>query len=60
MLVSVGFGWSALPTTMLDDSVVALPVDVRLRRQLGMVFHRKRSLSNAAVALVNLIRQSPR
>lgn len=60
MLVSVGFGWSALPTTMLDDSVAVLPLQVRLRRQLGMVFHRKRSLSNAALALVNVIRQSPR
>ena len=60
MMVSVGLGWSALPSTMLDDSIKTLPLNVRLRRELGMVFHRQRSLSNAAKALVRLIRQSPR
>jgi DNA-binding transcriptional LysR family regulator len=62
MLVAAGIGWSALPSTMLDDSVEVLKVQVSkvpldLRRELGMVFHHRRSLSNAAQALIGLIRQ---
>lgn len=55
MLVGAGIGWSALPKTLLDDSLHALPLSLDLERQLGMVFHKKRSLSNAAQALVDLI-----
>lgn len=57
MLVSAGIGWSALPTTMVDESVRVLKVNLSLERQLGMVFHSKRSLSNAAQALVEIIRE---
>lgn len=67
MLVCAGLGWSALPETMLGAEVHRLAVSaaadngsvpVQLERQLGMVFHPKRSLSNAAQALVTLIRQT--
>lgn len=55
MLVAVGLGWSVLPHTMLDTQVHAL----RLRnfaphRGLGVVYHRVRSRSNAAQALIEV------
>ncbi|WP_455384885.1 LysR family transcriptional regulator [Acidihalobacter prosperus] len=53
-MVSIGLGWSALPRTMLDDSVRALEVaELPLRRTLGFVQHRARTLSNAAQALID-------
>lgn len=56
MLVGAGIGWSALPVTMLDDSLSVVKTPLQLERQLGMVFHHKRSLSNAAQALASMIR----
>lgn len=56
MLVSVGLGWSALPLTMTDEHVVALPVrNIQLSRELGVVRHARRSLSRAAEALLELL-----
>ena len=53
MLVGAGLGWSLLPATMLDDKVRQIEVDaMHLSRQLGAVTHRKRSLSNAAMAMI--------
>ncbi len=52
MLVATGLGWSLLPATMLDEGVTELPVPLQLSRQLGIVIHRKRTLSNAARAMV--------
>ena len=56
MLVGAGLGWSLLPKTMLDESLRVLSLDAKLVRELGVVLHRKRSLSNAAHALLTLIR----
>ena len=56
MLVGAGLGWSLLPKTMLDDSLRVLTLDAKLVRELGVVLHRKRSLSNAANALLSFIR----
>ena len=57
MLVSVGLGWSALPLTMTDEHVIALPVaEISLLRQLGVVWHAKRTLSRAADALLSTLR----
>jgi DNA-binding transcriptional LysR family regulator len=53
MLVATGLGWSLLPRSMLDASVAALTVDApRLERELGIVIHRRRSLSNAERAMI--------
>lgn len=61
VMVSIGLGWSILPTTLLDDSVVALPVaGMPLRRTLGCVHHRSRSLSNAARAFIALLEAEAR
>lgn len=55
MLVSAGQGWSLLPETMLDNSLVALPLHAGLKRELGIVVHGSRTLSNAASALVDTL-----
>lgn len=60
MLVSVGLGWSVLPESMLDDHIMSLPVrNAQLFRTLGMVYHRRRHLSNAATAFMDMLRANP-
>jgi len=57
MLVSVGLGWSVLPRTMLSDELRVLEVDhLELSRQLGSVRHQGRTLSNAAHAMLELLK----
>ncbi|WP_159238598.1 LysR family transcriptional regulator [Zhongshania aliphaticivorans] len=57
VMVSIGLGWSILPLTLLDDSVIALEWEGQaLSRTLGCVHHRNRSLSNAAEAFIELLR----
>jgi DNA-binding transcriptional LysR family regulator len=52
MLVSVGLGWSVLPESMLSKDIKAIPAQgLKLKRELGMVWHKARTLSNAAQAL---------
>ena len=54
MLASVGLGWTVLPRSMRDDSLTALRVkDVSIRRTLGIVYHRGRSLSRAARSFID-------
>lgn len=56
MLVGVGLAWSALPASLLDAQVVALPVrGAQLKRQLGWVRHAGRTPSRAADAFVALL-----
>jgi len=56
MMVTVGLGWSILPKTMLDEDLCEISVsDCRPVRQLGIIQHRKRSLSNAARAMLELV-----
>jgi DNA-binding transcriptional LysR family regulator len=59
MLVSVGIGWSLLPVTMLDRQVseIAVP-ELKLSRNLGVVIHRERTLSNAAIALMERLQHA--
>ena len=58
MLVSVGLGWSILPTTMLDDALRVLDCPgLGLSRQLGFIHHRDKTLSNAARAFIPLLRE---
>ncbi len=54
MMVSIGLGWSALPRTMLDDSLVEIQVrGLEIERTLGIVQHASRSISNAGQAFVD-------
>jgi DNA-binding transcriptional LysR family regulator len=58
MLVSVGIGWGLLPVTMTDDQVRALAIKaLDLKRSLGTVYHRDRTLSNAARTLSDMLLQ---
>lgn len=56
MLVSAGQGWSLLPETMLDHNLVPLQLPLRLKRELGIVVHGSRTLSNAASSLAGILR----
>jgi DNA-binding transcriptional LysR family regulator len=56
MMASVGLGWTLLPHSMLDPSLVRLDVgDARPERTLGCVYHRGRSLSRAAAAFIETL-----
>lgn len=56
MLVSIGLGWSVLPRTMLDDDTVRLDVPgVEIHRDLGIIHHKQRTLSNAGLAFIELM-----
>ena len=56
MMVSIGLAWSVLPHSMLDASVVRLPVQqATLSRDLGYILHTERTLSNAAQAFMAML-----
>src|SRR5699024_129783 len=56
MLASTGIGWTVLPQAMHDHGLHMLPFSgLEIRRQLGSVRHPRRSLSNAARALAELL-----
>ncbi len=58
MLVTVGLGWSLLPRSMLDKGLVALQIsNMKLQRNLGIVWHPKRTLSNGAKVMMESICQ---
>lgn len=58
MLVGVGLGWSMLPATM-QQTLARLEVDAPpLQRELGLVFHPQRVMSNAASAFIDVLRDS--
>jgi DNA-binding transcriptional LysR family regulator len=59
MMVSIGLGWSLLPEILLDEHLTSLEIpELDLTRSLGIVTHRKRTLSNAAVAMRRLLLDS--
>ncbi|MES9838544.1 MAG: LysR family transcriptional regulator [Candidatus Thiodiazotropha sp.] len=56
MMATIGLGWSLLPDILLDDQLVPLQVtELELSRSLGIVSHRKRTLSNAARVMRELL-----
>ena len=58
MLVSVGLGWSVLPDSMLDKGIKRIALkDIQLHRTLGIVWHAGRTLSNAALAMVEIVKK---
>lgn len=56
VMVSVGLGWSVLPISMLDHSLnmIHLPGS-QLSRELGVITHTRRTLSNAASAFMKML-----
>jgi DNA-binding transcriptional LysR family regulator len=56
MLAGIGLGWSVLPESMLDGTLTRLNVPrLRLHRELGLVWHQRRTLSGAAQALMRMM-----
>ena len=60
MLASIGLAWSILPATMLEDDLVELNVSLKNKqrppvRQLGIIRHKKRTLSNGARVFMELL-----
>ena len=59
MMVSIGLAWSVLPRTMLDAQVVPLTLhNAGLERQLGIIWHSGRTLSNAGQAFIRLLKHN--
>lgn len=59
MMVGIGLGWSVLPQTLLDEELACLHVPkLQLARELGVVWHAGRTLSNAAGAMLDCLQQS--
>ena len=47
-MTEIGLGWSLLPKTLITSQLVPLPVNVNLKRQLGIIHHSQRTLSASA------------
>jgi DNA-binding transcriptional LysR family regulator len=59
MLAAIGLGWSALPRTMIDESLSVVQIrKMKLVRSLGIVTHAARTLSNAAQAMIEAVQKS--
>lgn len=53
-MVQTGLGWSMLPLSMLDKTLIALDIKhARTTRRLGIVVHSMRTKSNAANAMIS-------
>ncbi|ONF44219.1 LysR family transcriptional regulator [Marinobacter lutaoensis] len=57
MMTNVGLGWSVLPVSMVDDNLRILEVGHPVSRVLGAIGLEGRSLSAAARALLDIVRQ---
>lgn len=56
MMLAVGLGWGVLPESMIDSQLSILPVKHSpLTRPLGSIFHKQRSLTNAAQAFLTIL-----
>lgn len=59
MMVSVGLGWSLLPSTLKDHSTKRLAVAApAVGRNLGVVYHPQRSLSNSAQQFIKVLTEN--
>ena len=57
MMVSVGLGWSILPSSMINEELKVLSIDgINLERKLGIVWHSGHTLSNAAKAMSKILK----
>ena len=56
MMVDIGLGWSVLPKTMINGNLCSINIKgLKLSRQLGIVHHTERTLSNAAKAMHDVL-----
>lgn len=57
MLVSIGLGWSVLPRTMINRSLKVLRYPrLQFTRELGIIWHAGRTLSNATNVMVSCLK----
>lgn len=57
MLVTIGWGWSLLPSTLVNDELIVLNhPDLNVERRLGIIHHKQRTLSRAALAFIDLLK----
>ena len=55
-MVETGLGWGVIPDSMLDDSLKIIDIKtVKMQRELGVVFHKARTRSSPANALLQLL-----
>lgn len=58
MMVSIGLGWSVLPASLIDKQLAAINVNqLDVSRDLGCIYHQGRTLSKAAQAFIDSLRQ---
>lgn len=56
MLVSIGWGWSLLPSTLVNQNHKVLASSgLILERRLGVIYHKQRTLSRSAAAMMALL-----
>ena len=56
-MVEIGLGWSMLPETLIKNLHVMTTKHTHVSRELGYIHHKKRSLSNAAVAFIKMLEE---
>lgn len=57
MLVHIDWGWSLLPSTLVDEELHVLNFpDLNVERKLGSIHHKQRTLSRAALAFIALLK----
>ena len=55
-MVETGLGWGVIPGSMLDDSLKVIDIKTaKMQRELGVVFHKSRTRSGPANALLELL-----
>lgn len=58
-MVETGLGWGVIPDSMLDDSLKLIDIKAaKMQRELGVVFHKSRTKSGPANALLELLNKA--
>jgi DNA-binding transcriptional LysR family regulator len=58
VMVSANLGWSMLPTSMLDNTVISKPLSgPEIKRSLGIVTRRNRTLSLSSSAMIAMLQK---
>ena len=58
VMVSANLGWSMLPTSMLDGTLISKPLPgADIKRSLGIVTRRNRTLSQSSSAMIAMLQQ---
>ena len=59
VMVSANLGWSMLPISMLDNTLTGISLNgLEIKRSLGIVTHRNRTLSLNSEAMIAMLRQA--